>query len=120
MPSTQSFYQWLDARPEWQKRYTIANEARQELLFDEMWDIAQNTEMGEEITTSLKDTKMVVKDMTSHRSLKINTLQWMLSRMNPTKYGNRIEVDGKMDNKIEPIQFNIIRSTINNDSDDKI
>ncbi|MGL4568069.1 MAG: hypothetical protein ACRCU6_06025 [Fusobacteriaceae bacterium] len=97
MPRALSFFQWLKSNTEWQEQYAYACELRQELLFEKALDIAENPEEGTETTIDHNGTKVVQKDMIQHRTLKVNTIKWQLEKMNPKKYGSKIDVTS--DNK---------------------
>jgi hypothetical protein len=92
MPRALSFYMWLKDRSEWQERYAYACELRQELLFEQMMDIANTPEIGTEVTYDHFGVKEVHKDMVQHRNLKVNTLKWQLAKLNPKKYGEKLDV----------------------------
>jgi hypothetical protein len=92
MPRALSFYKWLKDRPEWQERYAYACELRQEFLFEKMMEIANTPEEGVEVTYDHNGIKEVHKDMIQHRNLKVNTLKWQLAKLNPKKYGEKVDL----------------------------
>jgi len=93
--STQTFYGILDKNKELSKRYARACEARSELIFDEILDIADESNADVSIS---EEGKMYIDGEAIQRSkLKIDARKWVLSKMNPKKYGDKIEVDGSMD-----------------------
>lgn len=51
--------------------------------------------MGTETTYDHNGMKEVVKDMTAHRKLIVDTIRWQLEKLNPKKYGNKIDVTTK-------------------------
>lgn len=92
MPRALSFYTWLKDRPEWQERYAYACELRQELIFEQMMDVAKKPEIGVEITYDHLGMKEVHKDMVQHRNLIVNTMKWQLAKLNPKKYGEKVDL----------------------------
>ena len=68
--------------------YVRAREARADMMFEEMEEIA-NEKVGE----SVDDNGNIRLDSgwQTRQKLRIDTLKWILSRMNPKKYGDRIE-----------------------------
>ena len=110
MPRALSFFQWLKSRPDWQEQYSYACELRQELLFEKMMEIAENPETGEEITLDHNGTKIVQKDMIQHRNLKVNTLKWQLAKLNPKKYGDKVDLttDGEKLPSDQKVTWNFI------------
>jgi hypothetical protein len=80
------------------KHYTRAKEKRTELIFEEMLEIA-NTPC-EAITTTIRDdgrTEQTKFDNVQHRRLQIDTRKWMLGKLQPKKYGDKLDLtsDGK-------------------------
>jgi len=105
-PEIGTFYDWLDADKEKQQIYARACSYRAEQLFDEIEEISRNTEMGEVITESSEKGVTVTKsDMWNHRRLKVDSLKWMLAKMNPRKYGDKIDIhsNGEQIANIAPV-----------------
>ena len=92
-PSSRTFYKWLDEDANKVKQYVRACEARAEQIFEDILNIADTTEEG--ITT--KETENGIEtttgDMIQHRRLKVDARKWMLGKMNPKKYSDKIQVD---------------------------
>ncbi len=91
MPNRKTFFVWMKETEEKSNNYAKAMEARQEKLFDEILEIAYTTEDGEVLKETMNGIERTTADMLGHRRLKIDTLKWVLSRMNPKKYGDRIQ-----------------------------
>lgn len=94
MPHSTTFYKWLDSSKEKAAQYTRACEERQHVLFEECLEISNTPVEGIE-TTIDKDGNEIVKkgDMLQHRRLQIDTRKWMLGKMNPKKYGDKLSLD---------------------------
>jgi len=84
-------YKWLQQNEAFRERYTRAKEDQLQILEDEMLTIADTTEVGEIITD--KGDKVEVKrgDMLEHRKLKIETRKWLMGKLKPKKYGDKIQ-----------------------------
>jgi len=92
MPSSSTFFIWLDESEEKSKQYARATTLRADFLFDELLHIAYTTEEGETITEKGNGQTEISKgDMLGHRRLKVDALKWALSKMNPKKYGEKID-----------------------------
>ena len=92
MPSSSTFFIWLKEDTFKSKRYEMSTDIRTDILFDEIIDIAYNTEFGETVKTNSKgETETTEGDMLGHRRLKIDALKWSLSKLNPKKYGDKIQ-----------------------------
>ena len=63
-------------------------------MFEEIIEIADNTEEGVVIETDDHGrTKEKKGDMTQHRRLKIDSRKWVAAKMQPKKYGDKLEVE---------------------------
>lgn len=93
MPSSRTFFKWLDNDDKKVKQYARACDERADRIFEEMLDIADNTEMGIVTKDSEKGTEVTTADMIQHRRLKVDTRKWMLSKLNPKKFSDKLQVD---------------------------
>lgn len=103
MPSYHTFYNWIDYERldepteqqinDCKRRFQIyarAREARSELIFNEILDIADDSSRD---TKVLEDGKEVVDHEVVQRSrLRIDARKWVLAKMQPKKYGDKIDV----------------------------
>ena len=98
-----TFYTLLNDDPERLKRYARATEIRTEVMAQEIEDIADESqfdiyisdETGQEITNH---------EVIARSRLRVDTRKWLLSKMNPKKYGDKIEVDTTITNKAGSIK----------------
>ena len=89
-----TFYEWLELDEEKSKQYARACELRAESIFEDILEIADTTIEGKVIETDESGrTKEKVGDMLGHRRLQIDARKWMLGKLYPKKYGDKIEVD---------------------------
>lgn len=95
MPSTSTFYEWLDIYPDKAKQYARATEVRAEAIFDDILSIAdQNAndtyvnDQGLEVTNN---------DVIQRSRLRIDARKWVLAKLNPKKFGEKLDVTS--DNK---------------------
>lgn len=100
MPSSQTFYKWIDEDENKSKQYARATTLRAEIIFDEMLEISDTPIEGVVVETDdngrIKEKK---GDMLGHRRLQIDTRKWILARMNPKKYSDKLDlssIDGSM------------------------
>lgn len=93
MPSTSTLYQWIDSDKEKTKQYARSCELRADIIFDEMIEIADTPIDGIVIETDDNGrTKERKGDMLGHRRLQVDTRKWILSKMNPKKYGDKTDI----------------------------
>lgn len=88
-----TFEGWLEADEELSAQYARARENRAEKIFEEILFIADNPQIG--TTETIKEWGVEVKtgDMTEHRRIQIDARKWMLGKMSPKKYGDKIDLE---------------------------
>lgn len=91
MPSSSTFFIWLNEDAVKSKRYELATDLRTDDLFDQIVEIAFNTEEGTTTKETERGVEITTGDMLGHRRLKIDALKWSLSKLNPKKYGDKTE-----------------------------
>ena len=79
-------------------QYTRAKERRTDALFEKMYEIASEPCKDESVT--IHDDGRVVTTKFNNvqdKRLRIDTIKWMLGKMQPKKYGDKLDVttDGK-------------------------
>jgi hypothetical protein len=79
LPAPVNFLRWLTENDSWDKQYVRACQVRADLMFDELLEIADSEPPD---ILRVQDNK-----------LKIDTRKWILSRMNPKKYGDKNTVE---------------------------
>lgn len=93
MPATSSVQQWRAENAAFNEQYTKARQWQAETLFDEILEIADNTQEGVSIKENDDGYEVKTSDMLGHRELRIKTRQWILPRIDPKKYGDKAQVD---------------------------
>lgn len=94
MPDKQSFFNWIDSSKEYFDQYARAKEARADAIFEDILEIADETQ-NDTITKVGKDGEIYEaenKEWINRSRLKIDSRKWMLSKMLPKKYGDKIDV----------------------------
>jgi transposase-like protein len=105
--SFSTFQTWLRKYPDLKLNYDEAVKQREQYLFDEMISIAYSESPKKVIKyRNGKEYETILKDSVEDRRLKINTLKWVLSKMNPNKFGERIVLEP--DNRIPITSIRII------------
>lgn len=111
LPSNFLFLKWVSEDEALAKQYAQAMNVRADLMFDEMLDIADST--GDDII-ELDDGRQVVNHEVINRDrLRVDTRKWVLSRMNPKKYGEKVDVTSGGE-KIEPVAISFTEFNNNN------
>ena len=99
MPGTSTFYQWLDNDEVKAKQYARATEVRADIIFDDILAIAdENTN-----DTSINENgiEVVNNDVIQRSRLRIDARKWVLSKLNPKKFGDKTIHSGDADNPIQ-------------------
>jgi hypothetical protein len=87
--STETAFQLIDKDEVNTKRYARAREIQAELFFDKIQDVANKRD---EDHTPFTGANVIQRD-----KLIIDSLKWQASKMLPKKYGDKIEVDQKLE-----------------------
>ena len=109
MPSTSTFYQWLDNDEVKAKQYARATEVRADIIFDDILAIAdENTN-----DTSINENgiEVVNNDVIQRSRLRIDARKWVLSKLNPKKFGDKTDITSggeKIQNMPTSIQVEIV------------
>ena len=72
-------------------------------MFEEIIEIADTTEEGVQIVEKSNGIETHRGDMTRHRQLKIDARKWVVSKMQPKKYGDKLDVTTDGDKIQTPI-----------------
>jgi len=92
MPCQVTVFTWLVKYPDFAKQYAEAKAASADAMYEELDEIAQ-TAIEEAKNESHKSPNAVVQAY----KLRADNLKWMMARMKPKKYGDKLDVttDGK-------------------------
>lgn len=88
-----TFERWLESDPELCAQYERARANRSDKIFEEMLMIADTPLIGKIETTKEWGVEEKTADMIEHRRLQVETRKWMLGKMAPKKYGDRVELE---------------------------
>lgn len=104
MPSRPTVYSWVDSNPAMADQYTRATKIRADMLVEEIIEIADSPLEG--VVTEINDgkTKVTRSDMLGHRRTQIDTRKWAASKMNPKKYGDKLDLSSE-DGTMTPIIY---------------
>lgn len=93
MPSSSTFFIWLNEDESLSKRYAQAKEIQVEALADEILEIADDGS-NDYMTIVKGDMKYNVenKEVTNRSRLRVDTRKWLLSKIIPKKYGDKIDI----------------------------
>lgn len=104
MPSSSTFFIWIEEDIEKSKQYVRATEKRAESIFEDILSIVD--ENTNDVITLEDGREIVNNDVIQRARLRMDARKWMLGKMHPKKYGDKIDVtsDGQ---KIQSIPSSI-------------
>ena len=73
--------------------YARAKDEQLQILADEIQPIADTPQMGEIITIKGDEREIKICDMLEHRKLRIEARKWLLAKLNPKKYGDKLGLE---------------------------
>lgn len=89
-PNRDTFYKWLATDEKKAERYAHACNIRAENIFDEMIDIADDNKKDIRIDKDWNE--IVNQDNIQRARLKVETRKWVLGKLNPKKFGDKIDM----------------------------
>lgn len=102
LPSLSTFLLWVSEDKALSEHYARAMELRSHHLFEELFEIADDA--TNDFMRNKKTGEYDFQAEAVQRSrVRIDTRKWALSKMNPKKYGDKLELSGDAEN---PIQIN--------------
>jgi hypothetical protein len=96
LPIRETFNNWVFDKEEF-VNYTRAREMRADFIFEEMQSIADDVDKTTVDITTVSDkgesNQTIIKDNVERSRLKIDARKFMVARMNPKVYGNKIQAE---------------------------
>ena len=99
MPSSRTFFKWIDEDKEKVKQYERSLELRSEMLFDEIIEIADK--QSEDVGEDENGNKVINHNIVQRNRLQIDARKWALSKMFPKKFGDKTIHSGDSENPIQ-------------------
>lgn len=98
MPDRVTVFRWLRERDEFRIQYARAREDQAESIAEEMMEIADD---GRRDYTEDEEGRLAVDhDHIQRSKLRVETRKWLLAKMAPRKYGDRLQLANDPDNPI--------------------
>lgn len=91
MPSSQTFFKWIDGDEQKSKQYARACEGRSDSIFEDILQISDDQE--NDVYKDEKGNEFVNYNVINRSKLRVDSRKWMLSKLNPKKYSDKIQVD---------------------------
>jgi hypothetical protein len=99
MPHKRTVKRWLAENPTFQERYAQAKEEMAEHFAEEILEIADDgsNDWIEREVESGKIIKVVDHEHIARSRLRVDTRKWLMSKLLPKKYGERLDVNTHID-----------------------
>lgn len=109
MPDLTTFLVWISEDEVKSKQYARAMELRADSMFEDMLDIADDS--SEDALTDDNGNVKVNTEFVQRSRLRVDTRKWVLSRMNPKKYGDKTDITTNgNDVNNQPTQIYVVSS----------
>ena len=94
IPSYYVLFGWMQEHPEFEDKWRTARAFNADALFDEILEIS-NTPVDTIMTVQRAkgNVETTKKDAVEHRRLQIESRKWMIEKLAPRKYGNKITTE---------------------------
>jgi len=89
--SSKTFYEFMDEDDLRIKRYARATELRAELMAEDMLKIADSVE--DDIIKTEDGREIINNNVINRDRLRVDSRKWLMSKMFPKKYGDRLELE---------------------------
>lgn len=93
MPAISTVFRWFREHPEFREQYARATEERTEAMSEDILDIADDG--SNDLMTIQKgkeEYEVENKEVTNRSRLRVDTRKWLMSKMKPKKYGDKIDM----------------------------
>lgn len=93
MPAISTLFKWIREKPEFSQQYARATEERTEAMSEDILDIADDG--SNDLMTIQKGDKTYEvenREVTNRSRLRVDTRKWLMSKMKPKKYGDKIDM----------------------------
>lgn len=98
MPASSTVFKWLSEQKSFSEQYARAREAQMEVMAQEIIDIADD---GRNDTYTDEDgNEHTNHDVINRSRLRVDTRKWLMSKLAPKKYGDRLTHQGDKENPV--------------------
>jgi len=91
MPSSETFYKWVESDISKSKQYACACEDRSEKIFEDILNISDASK--DDVIIDSEGREVVNHNVIQRDRLRVDSRKWMLGKLNPKKYSDKIQVD---------------------------
>lgn len=99
MPDSKTLYDWIDKDERMLQQYARATELRAEKMAEEILEIADDQE--DDVYIDDEGKEFVNHNVINRARLRVDSRKWLMSKMFPKKYGDKVQQDVNMKASIE-------------------
>lgn len=120
MPTVKTVFNWLRSYEGFLQQYEKAKEESSDAMAEDLLHIADTPVMGE-IKTIKPDGTVEIKqdEMLGHRRLQVDARKWLMSKMKPKKYGEKLDMTTNGKDLPTPILGGLTKDVSTDNSDQK-
>ena len=104
MPSINTFYDWIESDEKKLNQYARATTIRADLLFEEIIEISDDSSRDLKINEKTGE-GVIDSEFVQRSRLRVDARKWIVSKMNPKKYGDKLELDNKVSGSVNVISL---------------
>lgn len=93
MPSVGAFLGWVSKSRELAEQYTRARALCLDAMAEDIIDIADTPQIGQKSVSKATGLEITEGDMVEHRRLRIEARKWLMGKMAPKKYGDKLDLN---------------------------
>lgn len=87
-----AFFNWMIKSELLKELYNYARNIRSDVLFEQIIEISDTPVEGRKTKITDRGIEETIGDMTEHRKLQIDARKWVVAKMQPKKYGDKLDV----------------------------
>src|SRR5579871_3891881 len=92
-PEARTVYRWIIKHEEFCQKYARAKELQTQILADQIIPIADTPKVGVKTVDKPTGVETTTGDMIEHRRLQIEARKWLLGKLMPKKYGDKVQAE---------------------------
>jgi hypothetical protein len=114
MPALGTVMRWLAKHPEFREQYRAAREAQAEVHQEELLEISDNCTDDVQFLLGTEDEGAIGRinhSAIARAKLQVDTRKWIMSKMQPKKYGDKTVLSNDPENPVNPTPVTVTVTT---------
>lgn len=121
MPAMATFYRWLQSNKDFREQYARAKADAADAMLEDLFDISDDAQNDyQEVTYGDQNILRLVPENIQRSKLRVETRKWAMSKLQPKKYGDKLDVTSGGKELPTPLLAGLIeQKNINDDINDE-